>query len=554
MTLRLPRDSSPRLALFIATLILLGLLSYINDRSSLLERLTRADPSLWTPWPKETPVFELIHHSIDGEGLAQETLIGVMRLIETEDRLIQQLEMRVKTTHRSTVVQRELTLSYHSAETEASEARPYTLRWQELNLERGSWWNLSQTQWSTGEGEVYPMSVNRSNLHKGNPMWCRRWTQALSDIEYLPNLPKGSIAHKKSTECSETYPLPKGAWVWQVKPRQQSKVQLFDERSGMASGILHSDNFEGRDAQGQHMIEKVFHLREGHELRGELQHELHYSEGQLQRWVELQGGIMLWSARRTLWDGQYKQVDPRNWLNLQSVQMIGNVLWARVRTLNLDLNAPLKPINEPWQIVSENPSSSQFAYNLFLKRAARPLLKNAKGFSTLTLLNKDKIEQNYVDRAVSEILTRLKQHDGLHDHQHSHQTISLERIVKASMSWMKEELSYALHSGSPSAELTVRRGSGDCNELSQVFVEIMRLMGIKSQMVFGITHQQDNAWGYHAWARVSDGVQWYEVDPSKDLHQLSPAYISFAVGDLEQQTLLQRLIGRTSGRVIHWSK
>ena len=127
-------------------------------------------------------------------------------------------------------------------------------------------------------------------------------------------------------------------------------------------------------------------------------------------------------------------------------------------------------------------------------------------------------------------------------------------ILDFLIAWFKENLQFKVSRSYPNVESTLERGSGDCNELSLLFIEILRSLGFKAEMVFGIVHVKGQQWAYHAWSRLWVKHGWIYIDPSRYSYRLSAKYIAFAHGDLRQQSQLDHLVGHIRGRVLAWSK
>ena len=535
----------------LATLILFAVLLFIDARFSFLSKLSSSEQRLWLPWPKGALVYELNHHAIGIDGSPFTSHLGVMRVTRNREELIQQLEIRVNTTQRSTVLLREVKIVFHKITpqmTSSSHSNPrgYTLTWRELNIEHGFWWTASKAQWSSGGGKV----------SKQGERWCRTWSKPFSTLQEPSTQIEEKHLEEAHSHCQVIYPLPKGVWLWLVQVLDPSdKHVLFDERSGSDSTSLSfiiPENAEPVQSEMESLSKGLalenthFHFAEDLGERAEVRHHLIFKNKELTHWLERQGGVKIWSAKRRPWQGKSEEIERGNWHRLQRVIIKGKIPWNDALSVNLDLSAPLRPLDEPWQEVSNNPESSTYLYHILLKRADRPSLSAAQSVTLVRSSSDHRPQSHLLSKVVSELFQRI--------HRIEANRPSLRIIVQEVLGWIRNHLDYELQSGTPSIEVTLRRRSGDCNELSQIFVALMRSIGIEAEMVFGLIHQDGSRWAYHAWARVSDGKHWYEVDPSRGLAQLNTAYLSFSNGDLKQQVLLQRLMGHTAGKVLSWSK
>ena len=115
-------------------------------------------------------------------------------------------------------------------------------------------------------------------------------------------------------------------------------------------------------------------------------------------------------------------------------------------------------------------------------------------------------------------------------------------------------MTYQISRGAPSLSEIIERRSGDCNELSLLFVKLLKALGLNAEMVFGLVHVKADQWSYHAWARIKVKDQWYMVDPSHFKYEPHLAYIAFSNGDMTAQEQLAHLIGRINGKLLSWSK
>ena len=279
------------------------------------------------------------------------------------------------------------------------------------------------------------------------------------------------------------------------------------------------------------------------------------SDRLLTRWTEQRGDVIVWEALRERWDGMTSTASIDTWERLETVQIKGKVPWLKARSVDLTLRAPIPPISTTWQKVSKNSPHFAHPYTVSLRASKRPLIKQARAVLLAKKMDErldPSVNLEHVSGVLHQILDQLQRQTTTA--QETSHTIKLDPIVRAVLDWIKENIKYELHSGVPSVDVTLRRRSGDCNEISQLFVFLMASLGIKAQMVFGLIHLKDQQWGYHAWASVSDGLLWYDVDPSRGHLALTLGYLAFSRGTLDQQNRLQRLIGQTEGKVIYWSR
>lgn len=86
---------------------------------------------------------------------------------------------------------------------------------------------------------------------------------------------------------------------------------------------------------------------------------------------------------------------------------------------------------------------------------------------------------------------------------------------------------------------------GDCTEHSVLFVALARALGIPARVAVGIAYwPPGNGFGWHAWAEVYAGGQWYSVDPTWDQPIADATHIKLAGGGPMEQARIVMLLGR----------
>ena len=95
---------------------------------------------------------------------------------------------------------------------------------------------------------------------------------------------------------------------------------------------------------------------------------------------------------------------------------------------------------------------------------------------------------------------------------------NLEKILKWVSAYVKydNELAKQISDGkisTQSALKTLECKKGTCSEYKNLFIAIMRYLGIPTRFIVGVISERDHTM-YHAWAECYiDGAGWHEVDP-----------------------------------------
>ena len=85
---------------------------------------------------------------------------------------------------------------------------------------------------------------------------------------------------------------------------------------------------------------------------------------------------------------------------------------------------------------------------------------------------------------------------------------------------------------------------GDCTEHSVLFVALARAAGIPARTAVGIAYwPAGQGFGWHAWAEVKIGEQWYAVDPTLNQPIADATHIKLAQGGPAEQARVVMLLG-----------
>ena len=107
--------------------------------------------------------------------------------------------------------------------------------------------------------------------------------------------------------------------------------------------------------------------------------------------------------------------------------------------------------------------------------------------------------------------------------------------------WVYDSLEKRITVGVPSALATLRARRGDCNEHSQLYVALARAAGIPARVSAGLAFL-DGKFYYHAWPEIWL-ERWVAVDPTFGQFPADASHLRFAIGGLNKQVELLRLMG-----------
>ena len=105
--------------------------------------------------------------------------------------------------------------------------------------------------------------------------------------------------------------------------------------------------------------------------------------------------------------------------------------------------------------------------------------------------------------------------------------------VTALVSWVYTHVSY-VHADETVASTVLARTSGDCSEMSLLFVALARASGIPARRVVGLAGTEvagASAFGLHAWAEVALEGRWVAVNPTWDEPASDATHVALFEGD-----------------------
>ena len=107
--------------------------------------------------------------------------------------------------------------------------------------------------------------------------------------------------------------------------------------------------------------------------------------------------------------------------------------------------------------------------------------------------------------------------------------------------WVHDSLQKKITIGVPSALVTLRARSGDCNEHTQLYIALARAAGVPARVAAGLAYL-DGKFYYHAWPEVWL-ERWVAVDPTFGQFPADASHLRFTIGGLGRQAELLRLMG-----------
>ena len=135
---------------------------------------------------------------------------------------------------------------------------------------------------------------------------------------------------------------------------------------------------------------------------------------------------------------------------------------------------------------------------------------------------------------------------------HAREIVGDERdpaVVAARLThWVATHIRKEIGAGVPSAGRVLARGSGDCNELTVLYVALARAAGLPARPVAGLV-ELGGRFYYHAWPEVHLG-DWVAVDPTLGQFPADAGHLRFLVGGLAWQVELVRYVGRVRLEVL----
>ena len=121
-------------------------------------------------------------------------------------------------------------------------------------------------------------------------------------------------------------------------------------------------------------------------------------------------------------------------------------------------------------------------------------------------------------------------------------------MVQKLEQWVSDSLAKTATLGVPNALAVLHSRKGDCNEHAQLFVALVRALGIPARVATGLLYVNGKFY-YDAWAEVWLG-EWVAVDPTFGQFPADAAHLRFVVGGLSRQAELLQLMGNLKIKVL----
>ncbi len=114
--------------------------------------------------------------------------------------------------------------------------------------------------------------------------------------------------------------------------------------------------------------------------------------------------------------------------------------------------------------------------------------------------------------------------------------------------WVSDSVAKVVTGGVPNALAVLHSMKGDCNEHTQLYVALVRSLGIPARVATGLLYVNGKFY-YNAWAEVWLG-DWVAVDPTFGEFPADAAHLRFVLGGLSRQSELLQLMGNLKIKVL----
>jgi hypothetical protein len=125
---------------------------------------------------------------------------------------------------------------------------------------------------------------------------------------------------------------------------------------------------------------------------------------------------------------------------------------------------------------------------------------------------------------------------------------SPKAITQKLLAWVADSVVKAATFSVPNAMAVLHSMKGDCNEHTQLYVALVRSLGIPARVATGLLYVNGKFY-YHAWAEVWIG-DWVAVDPTFGEFPADAAHLRFELDGLSRQSQLLQLMGNLKIKVL----
>ncbi|MEO0813965.1 MAG: transglutaminase-like domain-containing protein, partial [Myxococcota bacterium] len=95
------------------------------------------------------------------------------------------------------------------------------------------------------------------------------------------------------------------------------------------------------------------------------------------------------------------------------------------------------------------------------------------------------------------------------------------------------------------AKEALESGRGDCTEHAILFVALARALGIPAKVAVGVAYwPPGGGFGWHAWAEVNAGGEWFAVDPTWNQPIADATHLKLAGGGPAEQARIVMMLGQ----------
>jgi hypothetical protein len=121
-------------------------------------------------------------------------------------------------------------------------------------------------------------------------------------------------------------------------------------------------------------------------------------------------------------------------------------------------------------------------------------------------------------------------------------------IAQKLHAWVSDSIAKVATYGVPNALAVLHAMKGDCNEHTQLYVALVRSLGIPARVATGLLYVNGKFY-YNAWAEVWLG-DWVAVDPTFGEFPADAAHLRFVLDGLSRQSELLQLMGNLKIKVL----
>jgi len=114
-----------------------------------------------------------------------------------------------------------------------------------------------------------------------------------------------------------------------------------------------------------------------------------------------------------------------------------------------------------------------------------------------------------------------------------HDALGARERASSLVHWIHSHITFLL-GNEPLASAVLEQGTGDCSEMSLLFIAMARSIGLPARHVVGLAANDLDGkpiFAYHAWAEVEIDGHWVEVDPTWDEEVADATHVKLIEGE-----------------------